>query len=256
MKKNNATLEIIAPTVEEAIEKGLNDLGLTRDDIDIEILDEGSKGLFGLRARQARVRLIIKDAQPSQDTEKMGELEQQITDETTTPMETSSSVPDSNTDLYDEVLTIAKDTVEELLQKMKVHATVSAEFANKDEKTGIQPVMINISGQDLSILIGKNAETLNALQYITRLIVSKELGKAIHLIIDVEGYRLRREQQLQKIAERMAAQVVETGRSLALEPMPANERRIVHLALRDNPNVYTESTGEGHHRKVVIYPKQ
>ncbi len=259
MNKNAATLEIIAPTVEEAIEKGLNDLGLSRDEIEVEILDEGSKGLFGLRARQARVRLIVKETSPSLSekvsNDSSDELPRSAAYQSDDTASTDTKPVDSDQEA-DDLLDIAKGTVNDLLQKMKVHAQVTAEYGEADDQTGIKPVLINIHGNDLSILIGKNAETLNALQYIVRLIVSKELGKSVYLVVDVEGYRTRREQQLNKIAKRMAEQVITTGRSLALEPMPPNERRIIHIALRDNPDVYTESTGEGQHRKIVIYPKK
>jgi spoIIIJ-associated protein len=96
---------------------------------------------------------------------------------------------------------------------------------------------------------------LDALQYITRLIVGKEMEQSISLIVDVEGYRKRRESQIRKLAHRVADQVHQTGRSQALEPMPPNERRIIHISLRENPNVYTESTDEGYRRKVVIHPE-
>jgi spoIIIJ-associated protein len=108
----------------------------------------------------------------------------------------------------------------------------------------------------LSILIGRHAETLNALQYIASLIISKEIGRSIPLVVDVEGYRARRESQLRQLARRMAEQAVRTGRRQVLEPMPANERRIVHIELRDHSEVTTESVGEEPRRKITIIPKQ
>lgn len=113
---------------------------------------------------------------------------------------------------------------------------------------------VNVNGDDLSYLIGRQAETLNALQYISSLIINKEIGRSIPLIVDVEGYRSRRENQLRQLARRMADQAVATGRRQVLEPMPANERRIVHIALRENPDVSTESIGEEPRRKVTILP--
>jgi spoIIIJ-associated protein len=104
-------------------------------------------------------------------------------------------------------------------------------------------------------LIGRRGETLSALQYITRLIVGKELHKPIAVVIDVEGYRARREQQLRRLARRMAQQTIERGRTMSLEPMPANERRIIHIELREHSQVYTESVGEGEKRKVTIIPR-
>jgi spoIIIJ-associated protein len=120
----------------------------------------------------------------------------------------------------------------------------------------MKPILVNITGTDLSILIGRRAKTLNALQYITRLIMGKELEHGVPLSIDVEGYRKRREKQVRQLARRVAEQVTDTQRKQALEPMPPNERRFAHLELKNNHQVYTESTGEDPHRKVVIYPAE
>ena len=137
---------------------------------------------------------------------------------------------------------------------MGVHASVSARYKEADTPNRRPTVWVDITGKDLSILIGRRAETLHALQYITSIILGKELGHSVPLVIDVEGYRERRTQQLQRLAQRMAEQAVKTGRRQALEPMPASERRIVHLALREYPGVTTESVGEEPRRKVTIIP--
>jgi spoIIIJ-associated protein len=138
---------------------------------------------------------------------------------------------------------------------MKVKASVEAHFGDQEEDNRTAPVIVDINGRDLSILIGRRAATLNALQYISRLIVSKELGRSILLVLDVEGYRARRERQLRRLARQMAEQAISTGRRQMLEPMPANERRIVHIELRNNPDITTESFGEEPRRKVTISPK-
>ena len=151
------------------------------------------------------------------------------------------------------MLRIAEETVRDLLDKMAVRAQVRATYG-ESEGHGPRPILVDIRGRDLSILIGRRAERLNALQCITRLIVGKELGRAVPLILDVEGYRKRREKQLRRMARRLADQVARTGRKVVLEPMPANERRIIHITLRDDPRVTTESIGEEPRRKVVIFP--
>jgi spoIIIJ-associated protein len=114
---------------------------------------------------------------------------------------------------------------------------------------------VDIHGNDLGVLIGRRAEILNALQYIVNLIVSKQVAHWAQVIVDVEGYRSRRERQLRQMARRMADQAIKTGRRQVLEPMAASERRIVHLELRDHPNVTTQSIGEEPGRKVTIVPK-
>jgi spoIIIJ-associated protein len=259
MNEQRTTYESTAPSIEEAIEKGLAELGLTADNVDIEILDEGTKGLFGLGSRQARVRLTSKEVSEPASEEVAAEPEVVAEpEEIPQPVaETVQTVPpeEPETAEADHVLQIAHDTVAELLEKMKVSAEVTAAYIEDDDYHGQKPIWVDIHGDDLSILIGRKAETLNALQYITSLIIGKELGRSVPLTVDVEGYRSRRKQQLSQLANRVAEQVIKTGRSQALEPMPASERRLIHIELRDHPQVYTESTGEGERRKIVIYLK-
>jgi spoIIIJ-associated protein len=245
MAEERTKLEVIAPTIEEAIEKGLNDLGLTEDDVDVEILDEGKKGLFGLSTRQARVALMIKNrgSEPAAEPEPAQAPKQ--------PERAEAEVVDGE---ESEEVSIARETIGIILEKMKVHADVSVRLGEASENR-VQPVLIDIEGNDLSFLIGRKAETINALQYITSLIVGRELGRWVPLQIDVQHYRQRREDELRKLAHRIAEQVVSTGRRQVLEPMPPNERRIVHIALRDNPNIETESVGEDPRRKVTVRPK-
>ena len=233
MKNNRATLEVIAQSVDEAIEKGLADLGLPREAVEITILDEGGSGLLGLGSRQARVRISV---QPEEENGPEESSQPTITEE------------------KDQILTLAEEIISELLEKMNLEANVSARYGEKSDKLPFDPVLVDITGNDLSILIGRRAKTLNALQYITRLIIGKELEHGVPLSIDVEGYRERREKQVRQLARRVAEQVTDTGREQALEPMPANERRFAHIELQDEPHVYTESTGSEPHRKVVIYP--
>ena len=115
--------------------------------------------------------------------------------------------------------------------------------------------MVDVRGSDLGILIGRRGQTLDAFQYVSALMVGKETGQFIHLVVDVEGHRDRREQQLRQLAQRMAEQVLKTGRKLTLEPMRAAERRIIHMELREHPAVTTESVGEDPYRKVTIIPR-
>lgn len=262
---NRATLEVIAPTVEEAIAKGVSELGVSEDAVDVEVLDTGSRGLLGIGSRQARIRLIVKAYQPQEslpqpsqnsstaqldvqepdiESDPKGEniVEQVVQEEKTTSSE-------------DITLYVARETVVELLDKMKVRASVTSYYGEPEDIRDRVPVCVDINGEDLSILIGRHTETLNALQYISSLIVGKELGHSIPLIIDVEGYRKRRTQQLKYLARRMADQAIKTGRRQVLEPMPANERRIIHIELRDNPDVSTESIGDEPRRKVTITPE-
>lgn len=151
-------------------------------------------------------------------------------------------------------LATARTTLETLLAKMRVPATVAATLTEPDEE-GVVSIHLDVQGEDLSVLIGRKGETLTALQYITRQIVSKHVSHGISVVIDVEGYRQRRHDQLRRMAQRAAEQVVQRQRPMALEPMPADERRIIHIELRDHAQVRTESVGEGPKRKVTIVPK-
>lgn len=270
MSEKRASLEVIAPSVEEAIHKGLDDLGLPEEAVEVEVLDTGSRGLFGLGFRQARVRLTIKAA-PAIPAElaSPAPVEPRAAEPVTAPVSTpavttpsepvsaareeSAAAPLSQDDEY--LLQVARDTVEELLAKMKVRARVTARFGEPDDERDRAPLLVDVRGDDLSILIGPKAETLNALQYIAGLIVGKEVGHTIPLVVDVEGYRARRTQQIRQLARRMAEQAVRTGRRQVLEPMPANERRLIHIELRDHPKVKTESIGEEPRRKVTIVPR-
>ena len=246
-RETRATLEMIAPSVEEAVEKGLAELGLKREDVEIEILDEGKQSLFGIGSRQARIRLTLKS--PDKSSEETTEK----------PQSDQPAAESADEDLDPElenIRSIAQATVSELLEKMLINkANVSTRIDNDSGKDSEAAIVVDIHGDDLSILIGKRAETLNALQYITRLIVGKEVGRGINLVVDVEGYRSRRERSLRQLAQRMANQAVKTGRRQTLEPMPANERRLIHIELKDHPEVYTESVGEEPRRKVTIVPK-
>jgi spoIIIJ-associated protein len=246
MSFEKTTLEMIAPTIEEAISRGISQLGLPREAVDVEVLDAGNKGLFGLGTRQARVRLSIRNDEDL-DIE---------SEESVEPVKATAEIKRPVVVDDESILEVSKTVVTELLEKMKVHARVSVQLM-EPETAGQQPtVMIEIQGDDLSYLIGRRSETLNALQYITGLIVGKEVGHWVHIMIDIQGYRLRRDRQLRQLANRLADQVANTGRRQTLEPMPANERRIIHLELRNHPVVTTESVGDEPNRKVTILVKK
>ncbi len=236
---NQTSLELTANTPEEAIEKGLSELGLRENEVEIEILDQGSRGLFGLGSKLARVRITTKltERKSEEKGKKAGSL----------PVDKEK----------DHELQVARVVVETLLEKMKIQARVVTSFIASTDDIHPDPVLfIEVLGEDLSILIGRRSETLNAIQHISSLIIGRELDKRIPVMIDVQGYRTRREQQLRQLAKRMADQAVNTGRRQVLEPMPASERRVIHLELREHGEVMTESIGEEPYRKVTITLKK
>jgi len=260
MVSKQTTLELIAPTIEEAIQNGLKELGLSLHEVGVEVLDEGSRGLFGLGSRQARVRLTVSSQSPESTP-----LESEMP--AASPVMKSKLILDEELDtevdeelqsaqelMDDLTFHVVKETITELLEKMNFTAELDIHYGEPDEIHSRRPILVDVHGKDLSMLIGKRAETLNAFQYIASLIVAKELGRSVSLILDIEGYRERRYAQVRQLANRMADQAIKTGRRQILEPMPANERRIVHIELRENPDVKTESIGEEPYRKVTIVP--
>ncbi len=250
------TLEIIAPSVEEAIKRGLEQLGVSRELVDVEVLDQGSHGFLGLGGRQARVRLVVRGQKDKITTDlesKSAEAKPDTEEPKPEDLILSMAKP---VDGDPKVLELTVQVVRELLEKMKVHARVTANYVRSSETHGRSVILVQIQGDDLSILIGRRSETLNALQYITSLIVGKEVGEWVPLLIDVQGYRSRRERQLRTIARRMAEQTIQSGRRQVLEPMPPSERRIIHMELHDHPFVMTESVGEEPNRKVTIVLKK
>lgn len=259
------TLEIIAPTVEEAIAQGLAQLGLTADAVSVEVLDAGNKGLFGLGKPQVRVRLtvvppmgtVLPEPEPVRETKKEAKRDTKRVEPKPAPVAVISSPSGKEAEPqpeHDALLDHTESVVSKLLHLLKLEAQVSAHYGAA-ERDGRRNIHVDIRGNDLSVLIGRRSETLSAFQYVASLIVGKQTEQFVQLIVDVEGYRDRREKQLIQMAKRMADQVAKTGRRQTLEPMPSSERRVIHIALREHPEVKTESTGEEPYRKVVILPK-
>ena len=194
------TLEVIAPSIEEAISRGVEQLGVPRELLHVDVLDEGSRGFLGIGGRQVRLRLTLKAVEPAA-----------LSIEPDVEKEPLSAAPSSDDLLSKSLLAFTIQTTSDLLLKMKLKARVLARYA-ESEGSEDAPVVIDINGDDLSVLIGRRAETLNALQYILALIISKQANHWVQVIVDVEGYRARRERQLRQLARRMADQAVRTGK--------------------------------------------
>jgi spoIIIJ-associated protein len=219
------SVEISARTVEEAIEAALSELGLDRSEVEIEVLKEGKVGLFGLGGEEARVR-VTPVAKPA--IEPGGAAAMAVAP--------------------GEVAAMAKDVVEKLLFLMKIPATVQL----KEEDEAPFSATMDIDGEELGLLIGRRGQTLTTLQYIVSLIVSRKLKSGVRINLDVAGYKQRRQEELHNLALRIAELVKSTRRAITLEPMSPSERRVVHLALRDDPEVITQSVGDEENRKVIV----
>lgn len=202
----NIVVEKTAKTVEEAVNLALEELEVTEDQVEIEVLEEGNKSLLGLRkAKEAKVRVT----------------------------------------LYDYATEIARDFLEELFDKMGLDAMIDI---TEEEEI----MKINVRSNSSGVIIGRRGETLDALQFLTGLVVNRNNTTYKKIILDTEDYRKKREVTLQKLANRLAYKVERSGRSMSLEPMNPYERRIIHSTLQSNKNVETYSVGEDPNRKVVI----
>ncbi|MCJ7645761.1 protein jag [bacterium] len=225
--------EFSGKNVEEAIEKGLKELALSRDDVEVKILNEGKAGLFGLMgASPAKIKLIVKSLK-ALETEKKGEV---------------AGEKPRGID-YISAQKRAKEELDEILKLMGIEAEVASSLEGGK-------VVADIKSENGAILIGKNGQTLNALQLIVNIIVNREEKTRTKVIVDSESYRERREKALVKMAREVADEVKREGRPLELEPMNSTERRVIHLALKDDKDVETTSEGEGSYRRVVVSPKR
>jgi spoIIIJ-associated protein len=224
-------VEASGKSVEEAIEKALEQLGLDETEVEVEILSMGRSGILGIGADRARVVVRPKGRAAA-----------------ATPGAAAPTGDDTET---------AVETLEHLLELMSVEAGVRVRAPETPgDGLGLVKAVLDISGEDLGILIGRRGSTLASLQFVVNLMVSRKAKARTAFGIDVEGYRRRREDSLKGLALRMADRVKSTGQSVTLEPMPPNERRIVHLALAKDASVITVSIGEGESRKVAITPRR
>lgn len=225
------SVEIQARSVDEAVRLALEQLERTADQVEVEILADAQDEFDG----EALVRVTAKDGAGAR----------------LSPGGRAAAGPSQETER------IAKKVVGELLQAMGYQCNlVAVDNPSAIESGPEEPptVFIDILGQDLGMLIGRRGENLSQIQYMANLLVNKELPTWTRVILDVEGYRTRREESLVGLAQRVARQVSRTRRAISLEPMPPSERRVVHLALRSDPSVTTQSSGEGALRRVTVYP--
>lgn len=260
------SVEIQARTVDEAVRLALEQLGRTEDQVNVEVLMDTSEDADG----EALVRVTVKGApgparpslpptrpqpRPGAPVAHRGPVAQPQRGPSPAPRPR----PAANAHRADEPSEqAAKQVVSELLTAMGFRATVMAvdnpsaiEIGDEEPPT----VFIDVNGRDLGMLIGRRGENLAQLQYLINVLVNKRLDSWTRVILDVEGYRVRREESLINLAQRVARQVSRNRRPISLEPMPPNERRVVHVALRDVDDVTTQSSGEGGLRRVTIYPK-
>jgi len=285
MIKKQASGKYTAKSVDEGLALAAQDLGVLVDDLQYEVVSDTTRTIFGLvRTGEVVIRAWIKDIvdtvpgpsnaevvtepevaaaesandEPVDEPAMATEAAAEARVDTRVSAPAAERVEDASDRNPADLLDISEEVLSTLLDKMEALAAVEVvdDGGEIDPVTGeVTPLILNVVGDDLALLIGRRGDTLRDLQFITRLLVSRRLGVWPNLVVDVENYKGKREQSLRALASRMADQVRETGRPVTLEPMPAHERRIIHIVLRGEDDVYTESTGEKEHRKVRIFPK-
>ena len=270
------SVEIQAISVDEAVRLALEQLELSRDDVDIEILSEegpaeDAEALVRVTAKGQASQPVESSRQPREREDRgrnrrrggSGGNREQLGGRTSPadrPSRRGTPPPATGTarERVDaEHEQVAKEIVRDLLAHMGVEGDVVA--VDNPSSVPVGPdepptIFIDVLGRDLGMLIGRRGEHLSHLQYLVNTIVNRRLGDWNRVILDVEGYRSRREESLVGLAERVARQVARSGRPIVLEPMPPNERRIIHLTLLAHPGVATQSSGEGAQRRITVEP--
>lgn len=280
------TVRVTGKTIEDAVAEGLRQLGITRAEAVVHVVEEPSSGLFGLlRRKQAVVDVSAPEAEPAapetpEETAETAETpapaseeaphgpaasaeetaapaEEPAREETPAPEETAGAVPEVPASGEKEERPFSKEeqnaTAEEAKKFLNGVFAGMGLSVTMEKMTNEDRILINLHGKGLGILIGKHGQTLNALQYLTNLAAGRLYRHRYFVLLDVENYRVRREQTLVALARRLAAKVKRNGDPVELEPMEPGERRIIHLALQDDPEVITDSQGEGSARHIVIH---
>ena len=230
--------------VDTAVNLALAELKLTIDEVDVTVLEEPSRGFFGIGSKLALVR--VEKKKPVEKV-KAEEVKEKVK---TKPEPKKSAAPDVVPAAETADLSAVKDHsalvfLKEVTEQMGLDIDISAK-ANEDN------VFVNIQGKDSGTIIGKRGQTLDAIQYLTSLVVNKDQENYIRVVVDAENYRSKREKTLEKLANRLADKVVKTKRSVRLEPMNPYERKVIHATLQNNPRVTTRSEGQDPYRRVII----
>ncbi|KUO76318.1 MAG: hypothetical protein APF77_20075 [Clostridia bacterium BRH_c25] len=227
-------VEKSAKTIEEAVQAALEELKADKDNVDIEVLEQPAKGIFGIiGSRNAKVRVSYKEEKtPEKKREDRAEKREiRITD-----------------------FTLEKEKARKFLRDVLESMDIKAEIRAREANGGLY---INLAGQKMGVIIGRRGQTLDSLQYLVSLVVNKdkERDNFVKVILDTEDYRKKREETLQRLAKRLAERVQKTGKKVELEPMNPYERRIIHSTLQELEDITTFSEGEEPYRKVIISHK-
>jgi spoIIIJ-associated protein len=250
-------MEFEDKSVERAIDRACEALNITKEKLKHDVISYGSSGIFGLvGTKKARIRVLVSEpvseAPPieQEDKEKMDPFQ-----ETETKSEIESVRPDDEVEVSqvknypDDPVALGRDVLQRLVEFIAEDATISVDQS-------AERILFKIIGGNAAVLIGKRGQTLEAIQYLVEKILKKHVESKIRIQVDVEGYLQTRKSNLQRIATRMAEKSKRTGKPVTIGQMNAHDRRIVHLALKHDNAVRTQSMGDGYYRKLVIFPKK
>lgn len=249
------SIEKVGKTVDDAITEALIELGASTDEVNIEIISKGSKGLLGFGAKAAKVKVTLKERFNEEDL-KVQEVKPEVSKLEVKEKVQVQSVARSNSthtvktskEEIQQVMKNAINFLDKLLKQMDVECTIKSEIIDDNR------ISIGLEGKNMGIIIGKRGETLDAIQYLVNIVANKDRKEYIKIMLDSENYRARREETLQKLALKLSKKVQKSRKPIVLEPMNPYDRRIIHSALQDSKFVKTHSEGKEPFRKVVITP--
>lgn len=243
-------IEKTGKNVEEATQLALEELGVTEDEVDVEILDEGSRGFLGLGHSPAQVRVTLKDAAAVRKPRKPAVEKAPAAEPKAAAPKIAPTVEAKPEEDIEQTAEIARGTLQSVLKGMGDNAHVVIRSADDSQ------IVLDMVGGETAVLVGKHGQTINALQYLIGIITNKRIHNQVRIVLDAEGYRTRREEMLRNQVLLLAEKVKETGQEAVLDPLQAHERRIVHMILADDKDVETYSEGEDPDRHVVISPRK
>ena len=234
------SVEANGSSIDAAIENALKLLGATRERVEIEILNNAVRGLFGIGSRKARVRATLRAPIDAEHPTLAAAAPHAAAPETPAP-------PRELTADDHRAAQRAREVLEEILRHMEVHAAVNVRYADG-------AVLFELTGDSSGVLIGRRGQMLDALEYLLNRVAGRDEGGAPRIIVDSENYRARRRESLQELARRSGEQAKKKQKPVTLNPMSPRDRRIVHLVLQEDTSLVTKSSGKGYFRKLIIIP--
>ena len=248
-------LEFEDKSVEKAVQKACEELDIPKEKLKHDVISYGSSGIFGLvGTKKARIRVILPEPTPAADPETPGIGKPSGSSQKQEMKAESASIPARLNDFEinqfpDDPVDLGRSVLQNIIDRITTDAQIAVDVSSEH-------ILFNVQGGNAAVLIGKRGQTLEAIQYLVEKIVNKRIEPRVRIQIDVEGYMETRRTNLQGLAERLAEKSKRTGKPVTIGQMNAQDRRVVHLTLKDDNGVRTQSMGDGYYRKLVIFPKK